>query len=164
MRIYNHTSGSLNPVKWSYALNLCIRYGRIYPTKYMQLYPRYSITQNSVVYRINEMFYHMIPAVLFDIVLRLRGANPQALGIARLVSKQLDMVRFFMIHEFQFRVDNVVSLCKAALEASDHADFLVDVRNVDVPKSFENSWLGIRKYLLHDDISTVEAARRKLKW
>lgn len=106
----------------------------------------------------------MIPAVFIDLVLRCRGANPQALGIARLVSKQLDMVRFFMTHEFQFRVENVLFLYKSALEASDHADFLVDVRNVDVPKSFEDSWLGIRKYLLHDDISSVEAARKKLKW
>lgn len=130
----------------------------------MQLYPRFSITQNSLVYRLNEMVYHLIPAAFFDLMVRVRGDKPQSLDIARLVSKQLDLVRFFMTHEFQFRVDNVLALCESALEATDHADFMVDVRQVNVAKGFENSWLGIRKYLLHDDISTVESARRKLRW
>lgn len=130
----------------------------------MQLYPQCFLTQNSIVYRVNEWLCQFLPAVLFDVVLRCRGDHPQALGIARLVSRQLDMVRFFMTHEFQFRVDNVRALCRAAASATDHADFLVDVRGVNVEQSFENSWLGIRKYLLRDDISTLAAARRKLQW
>lgn len=105
-----------------------------------------------------------MPAAVIDLWLRFRGEAPQALGIARLVSRQLYMLRFFMTHEFQFRVDNVLALCVAALDATDHADFLVDVRKVDVPKSFEVSWLGIRRNLLQDHISTLGMARRKLRW
>lgn len=83
IRVFNCTSGELNPVIWrDYGL-ATLKYARKNPTKYVMLYPNFSYRTNRVIHTFFEVFYHFLPAFLFDVVLRLKGTKPFLLKIAK---------------------------------------------------------------------------------
>lgn len=47
------------------------------------LYPNFSYRTNRAIHTFYEMFYHFLPAMLFDVLLRLKGTKPFLLKIAK---------------------------------------------------------------------------------
>lgn len=83
IRVYNCTSGELNPVIWQDYGQATLKYSRKNPTKYVMLYPNFSYRTNRVIHTFYEWFYHFLPAILFDVLLRLRGTKPFLFKIAK---------------------------------------------------------------------------------
>lgn len=83
IRVYNCTSGELNPVIWKDYGLATLKYARKNPTKYVMLYPNFSYRTNRVIHTFYELFYHFLPAIFFDVLLRFKGTKPFLLKIAK---------------------------------------------------------------------------------
>lgn len=83
IRVYNCTSSSLNPVMWRDHGLATLKYARKNPTKYMMLYPNFCFRTNRIIHTFYEWFYHFLPAMMFDVLLRLQGTKPFLLKIAK---------------------------------------------------------------------------------
>lgn len=76
MRVYNCTSGQINPIKWK-------EYGEHtqvaalqYPSKYVTWYPGFTFRTNRMMHWVCSLFYHTIPACIFDILLYCTKKKP----------------------------------------------------------------------------------------
>ena len=76
IKVYNCTSGTLNPLSWEELGALTQRHSLTVPSKYIQWYPGFSFRTNRFIHLLSEMMFHFFPAFLMDTVLRLSGSKP----------------------------------------------------------------------------------------
>ncbi|KAJ6637081.1 putative fatty acyl-CoA reductase [Pseudolycoriella hygida] len=163
IRVYNCTSGELNPVIWQDYGLATLKYARKNPTKYVMLYPNFTYRTNRVVHTFYELFYHFLPAFVFDVLLRLQGTKPFLLKIAKRYKAAADTGEFFAMHEWKFETTNMKELLCEINCATDGSDFNCDVRAMNWDSYIENYMFGIRKYVLKDGLESMEKARKALK-
>lgn len=163
VRVYNCTSGSVNPIKWYKYGEITQKYAIKNPTKYVMLYPGFQYRTNRVMHKIVELFLHFLPAYLFDIVLRVQGAKPIMAKIAKRFQKAADTGEFFAMHEWNFTSNNLKRLAHRVHLARDGQEFNLDMSDMSWDSYIENYMFGIRKFVLKDDMDSMEKARRKIK-
>jgi len=76
VRVYNCTSGSVNPIIWRDFGILTQHHACDTPTKYVMWYPGFTFRTNRFVHKICEVLFHFLPAFVADLILRLQGAKP----------------------------------------------------------------------------------------
>lgn len=69
---------------------------------------------------------------------------------------------FFAMHEWEFEVTNVHELINEIKKAHDRDEFSCDVAKVNWDQYLKMFVLGIRKYILKDDDTTLEKSRNTL--
>jgi len=68
---------------------------------------------------------------------------------------------FFAMNEWKFYTGNMTKLVKF-VRASECSNFDVDIRNMDWDVYVHQYMLGIRKYILKDNLDTLNNARNRL--
>lgn len=163
IRVYNCISGQLNKLNWETCRRKVLKYSRIYPSKYVMMYPNFSYRTNRVVHFLYEIFLHFLPAYLYDFVLRYKGMKPIMFKIARRYKTAADTGEFFAMHEYNFDVENVKDLLNEISHANDGNEFMCDVKQLDWDEYLKDYVCGIRKHILKDDVSTLEGSRITVK-
>lgn len=97
--MYNCTSGQINPIIWEDYGNITLKYARENPTKYVMLYPNFSYRTNRLVHRFYEIFFHFLPAILYDYYLKYQGLKPLFFNIAKRYKAAAD-TGFFLFYIF----------------------------------------------------------------
>lgn len=85
--------------------------------------------------------------------------------MVRIVDKLHKAVRsleWFTTHQWQFKCDNVLKLHQQ-LTGSDSKTFAFDVRELQWPSYWEDYVLGMRRFILKEDNSSLPAARHSLQ-
>lgn len=127
------------------------------------LYPHFTYRKNRFVHFFYEIFLHFLPAYLYDFVLRYKGMKPIMFKIAKRYKMAADTGEFFAMHEWNFECGNVKELINELDVAADGAEFACDVKRLDWDEYLKNYVCGIRKYVLKDDLKTLNSARRTVK-
>uniref|UniRef100_A0AAG5DYU2 Fatty acyl-CoA reductase n=1 Tax=Anopheles atroparvus TaxID=41427 RepID=A0AAG5DYU2_ANOAO len=163
VRVYNCTSGQVNGIKWH-------EYGRITqqcavrnPTKYVMLYPGFRFRTNRLMHKLVELLLHFLPAYLFDVLMRAQGAKPIMAKIAKRFQKAADTGEYFAMHEWTFRNDNLLGLGNRVRRDRAGSDFRCDVGGLDWAAYIENYMLGIRRFVLKDELDSMGQARVKIQ-
>lgn len=74
------------------------------------------------------------------------------------------LLKFFVTHEFKFKVDNVEGL-KHRLDPKDRLTFNFDVGNINWEEYVTAYFLGVRRHLMNEkDDSILTARRRVIRW
>lgn len=153
----------MNPVVWSDYGRMTLKYAREFPSKYVLLYPNFAYRTNRTVHRFYELFYHFLPALVYDMLLRYRGMRPMLYAIAQRYKAAADTGEYFARHAWTFETTNVRELLADVRRAKDGDEFGVDVRRLVWDDYIRDYMLGIRKYVLKDDAATLPAARHKVQ-
>lgn len=78
MRVYNCTSGQMNPVKWRdygrYTQNAAL----VYPSKYITWYPGFTFRTNRLMHWLCSRLFHTAPACIFDLILYCTKRKPMS--------------------------------------------------------------------------------------
>lgn len=69
---------------------------------------------------------------------------------------------FFAMHEWNFDTKNLQELIHTTKQAKDGNEFNSDMSKMDWDSYVETYMLGIRKYVLKDELESLPSARRKL--
>lgn len=69
---------------------------------------------------------------------------------------------FFAMNEWKFYTDNMTKLVKFVKASEDRNNFDVDIRNMNWDMYLHQYMLGIRKYILKDNLDTLNNARSRL--
>ncbi|XP_026821812.1 putative fatty acyl-CoA reductase CG5065 [Rhopalosiphum maidis] len=162
VRVYNCTSGALNPLRWEELGNLCQYHSLTAPSKYLQWYPGFSFRTNRMVHRLCEILFHFVPAFVLDIVLRLTGSKPMMLKIYRRFKMAARTGEFFALHQWDFISKNIQELNKD-ISFVDRRMFPVDITQVVWDTYVKDYVFGIRNYVLKDPPSTIPQALSKLQ-
>lgn len=162
--VYNCISGQVNPFTWNGLNAGIVKYARKYPSKYVTMYPHFRYTTTRYIHVLYEIFLHFLPAFITDLMLRMQGKKPIMLKISKRFKMAADTGEYFSMHEWIFGVGNLKRMIRAAEETQLDADeYNCDVSSIDWDAYMEKYMLGIRQFLLKDEMSSLPMARRKLK-
>lgn len=162
--VYNCTSGQFKPLSWQELKEKILKFARMFPTKYIVMYPQIRYTTSVTVHRVLEALLHFFPAIVLDVLLRIQKKKPFMFKLAKRFRSAVDTGTYFALNEWNFETGNVRRLIRAAQETQlDAHEFNCDMSSLDWDDYIKKYILGIRTFILKDDLSSLPSARRKLK-
>lgn len=153
LRIYNMTSGNVNPISWGVNFEL-LRSKAVEkpPTKILRPMiqsPKYR-RANPVSFFMTKFFSELLFAYLVDTILVLIGYKRIVLKITKKMHHGYSILLPFTTNEWDFDSENVLSLSDS-LEEADRNRFNFDLRKLDWDQQAEITWIGARTILLKEE-------------
>ncbi|XP_077270764.1 fatty acyl-CoA reductase 1 isoform X1 [Temnothorax americanus] len=162
IKIYNCTSSTVNPITWGEFGYLVRKHAIESPSKYVMWYPGFTFRTNKFIHAIIVATLHFLPAFIVDLILRVQGCKPMMVKVAKRFERAAKTGEFFAMNEWKFYSGNMTKLVKFVRASEDCDNFDVDIRNVDWDMYLHQYMLGIRKYILKDNLDTLNNARNRL--
>lgn len=160
--IYNCTSGTVNSMTWRTMESVTLPVILANPSTQVYRYPRYQSTPNRWRLWFITLIQHYLPASLIDAYSLIRGKKPRMMRLYQRIHKAVNTLKFFTMHEWKFDMTNTLSLMEK-MSPEDLKMFNFDIRSLVWHEYMSNYVLGIRKYLMKEEESTLPDARKKLR-
>lgn len=158
--VYNYVSSVQNPVTWNQFLQHNIKHGMHWPTIRAIWYYSFWPTKNKYLFWLLNLLLHTIPGVFLDGIASLFGKTPMLTRVYSKLSKVADILEYFAGRKWKWSNENVQKLWDQ-LTPEDQELYFFDVSQMRWEYHAEALCLGLRVYLVNDDIHTLPAARRK---
>ncbi|XP_043521445.1 fatty acyl-CoA reductase 1-like isoform X2 [Frieseomelitta varia] len=159
VKVYNCTSNA-DPISWDHLNNIFLECSVETPCNDITWYPYCKLVESKFVYSILNIFLHVLPALVMDIVLKLRGKKPVMMKINKRFNQLLTFLIFFHTHEWTFHRDNVYKMAEDIKVLKDSNKMKLDVRNINLKEYITNYQAGVVKYILKEKPDPIKAARR----
>ncbi|XP_077299951.1 fatty acyl-CoA reductase wat-like isoform X2 [Arctopsyche grandis] len=159
IRIYNFVLTE-NPISWGKFYKLTCRGGVEFPPTAALWYHSLIMSTNPLQHSLYKFFLHYVPAAFFDLISVCAGKKAQTFKLYNRIHKMEDVTMFFTMHGWNFTNDNMLKVI-AKMSDDDRRLYSCDVRTLDWNDYLHGYFLGIRRYLLKDEDSTLAAAKRK---
>ncbi|XP_076548381.1 LOW QUALITY PROTEIN: putative fatty acyl-CoA reductase CG5065 [Osmia lignaria lignaria] len=158
----NVTNAPENPLTWDYSVNIGKKYAISYPFSGILWYPGGSITTSKFYHILRIILFQYIPAYVIDALLLLSGNKPFMVNIQDKVTNGIQILKYYTNKEWEFRQDRMKAL-QLELNPSDREEFFMDTTAISWDTYMLQYVLGVRKYYLKDDPSTLPRARRVMR-
>ncbi|XP_001946873.2 fatty acyl-CoA reductase wat [Acyrthosiphon pisum] len=158
--IYTCSSSIQKPIKWKELMELNKRYGIQWPTIRAIWYSSFWVTKNPYLYAMLNFFCHVVPGYTLDTFARLSGKKPILMNIYNKIDKVSDILAYFTGKEWTFPNNRLLALWDT-LDGRDKELFNFDIHQLSWDYFCQAYCLGLRVYLVKDDIHTLPAARKK---
>ncbi|XP_023236666.1 putative fatty acyl-CoA reductase CG5065 [Centruroides sculpturatus] len=160
IKVYNNTSN--NCITWDCVYRYVFPLFSVYPPLEVFRIPGGDCTTNRLWNSFRNIIDHYIPALIYDLISYMMGKKPMMINLYRKLSKALDSLEYFATNEWKFRCDNTQKLAEI-LSIEDRQTFCFDTTNLNWLTYWEESILGIRKYLFREDHASLPLARKGIK-
>nr|CAD7263785.1 unnamed protein product [Timema shepardi] len=124
-------------------------------------YPSGFVTKYNSVFQIGVIFLHLLPAIIFDTVLKIDGQKPLLINIHRRIYVANLALKYFMLNQWRFLNRRFMSL-STFLHQSDVEAFSIDIETPDLTDYFRICLIGGKKYLFKEDMSNIPKARKNI--
>ncbi|KAJ2943391.1 hypothetical protein O0L34_g12201 [Tuta absoluta] len=158
--IYNFVSGAQNPIKWGDFIEINRKHGINTPTTKAVWYYGLNPTNNYYMFLFYNFFLHYLPALLIDSYISLTGRKQKTLYLYNKVMKLANILFYFSTQDWKFS-DKGVRAMWSSLSEQDKTVFPFSIGEMSWEYMCETFLLGLRVYLLKDDLSTLPEARKK---
>ncbi|RWS14634.1 putative fatty acyl-CoA reductase CG5065-like protein, partial [Dinothrombium tinctorium] len=162
IQVFNCTSGGLNPITWSQIKEISSPLLIKNPSMELFRYPGSSFHSNRLVHELFLQLEHNIPAFFIDFLFKITGHKPILSQIYQKVHRAINALEYFTTNEWTFITDNFLTLLNEMSE-EDKNIFYADVRRINWQSYMESYVLGVRRFLLKEDPSTIPEARKRLQ-
>ncbi|KAK0176486.1 hypothetical protein PV328_000617 [Microctonus aethiopoides] len=158
--IYNTVTSVQNPVTWGDYMKYNEIYGLAVPSIQSVWYYFFTLNQYLWIHNAYVLAFDMIPAVIVDTLARLTGRKPMLLATYKKIHKFSGVISYFCTQQWKFRNDNVLKLW-GKMSPVDQKIFYFHVGGFKWSEYFYHHVRGLRVYLVHDSMSTLEKSRKK---
>ncbi|XP_060808981.1 fatty acyl-CoA reductase wat-like [Amyelois transitella] len=158
--IYNFVSGAQNPINWGHFIEVNRKYGTDKPTTKAVWYYGLNPTRSYSLFLFYNFFLHYLPALLVDGYCALVGKRRAMLKLYSKVMKMAHILFYFSTQDWKFSDQGVRDMW-AALSDEDKAVFFFSLKDMSWERLCETFLVGLRVYLIKDDLSTLPEARKK---
>nr|XP_058138975.1 fatty acyl-CoA reductase 2 isoform X2 [Dasypus novemcinctus]XP_058138976.1 fatty acyl-CoA reductase 2 isoform X2 [Dasypus novemcinctus] len=160
--VYHCTSGNLNPCHWGkMGLQVLASFEKI-PYEGAFRRPKADFTSNTFAAHCWNAVSHRAPALAYDLFLRLIGRKPRMTKIMNRLLRTVSMLEYFINRSWDWSTYNTEMLM-SEMSPEDQRVFNFDVRKLNWLEYTENYVLGIKKYLLKEDMAGIPEAKQHLK-
>jgi fatty acyl-CoA reductase len=160
--VFNCTSGGLNPISWGRVRDVAEPLLIKHPSMEIFRYPGSRFHAIKLLHQLNLFIEHTIPSQVVDFIFKITGHKPILAQVYQKVHRTINALEYFTTNEWTYRNSNQLSLTEEANE-HDKERFYSDVRRIHWPTYMETYILGVRKFLLKEDPSTLPEARKRLQ-
>jgi len=160
--ICNCTSGNVNPTTFLDMEKTCQEMMWAYPYNYFFRRPNFSFTGVRLVNSYWQVVSHYIPAIIADGLSILVGSKPRFMNIYRHINRSIQTLQFFISNEWSWDNAEYSQILKA-LPSEDRENFDFDMRKIDWKSYYEALTLGVKVYVLKDDLNELPKAKRLMR-
>uniref|UniRef100_G3UCV9 Fatty acyl-CoA reductase n=1 Tax=Loxodonta africana TaxID=9785 RepID=G3UCV9_LOXAF len=160
--IYHCTSGNMNPCNWGkmdFWLNTTFE--KI-PFERAFRRPHVEIASNRFTIKYWNAVSHWAPAIIYDFYLRLTGRKPRMTKLMNRILRTISMLEYFLNRSWEWSTYNTEMLM-FKLSPQDQKVFNFDMRQLNWIEYIENYVLGVKIYLLKEDMAGIPEARQHFK-
>lgn len=160
--ICNCTSGNVNPTTFLDMEKTCQETMYAYPYNSIFRRPNVRFTGTRIIHNYWQVVSHYIPAIIADGLSLLVGAKPRFMNVYKTINKSLQTYQFFISNEWSW--DNAVySQVLKAIPNDEKETFDFDMRKIDWETYYRALTIGIKVYVLKDDLNELPKARRLMQ-
>jgi len=160
--IFNYVSSKQNPIILEKFFTTVKEYGLPnWPTINAIWYYSFVPTSNPYLYSLLFLLLHTIPGYFIDFLAQMTGKKPMLTKIYKKIKKANAALSFFANKQWDFNDDNTRSLWNEMSEA-DQKLFFFDIKEMSWDYYARACAIGLRLYLVKDDLHTLKNAR--IKW
>ncbi|KAI5721993.1 hypothetical protein M8J76_002099 [Diaphorina citri] len=158
--VYNFVSSSQKPTEWGHLASQGLHQAHKWPMLESIWYISYIPTKYRWLYSLLHFVLHVIPGFVLDTYLKATGRQPILGTIYSKLHKATETLAFFALRQWTWHDSNVQSLW-GQLSPEDRSMFFFNVAELRWDDYTKAIILGLRVYLMKDDIDTLPLARRK---
>ncbi|XP_063701920.1 fatty acyl-CoA reductase wat-like [Culicoides brevitarsis] len=159
-KVYNCTSGNVNPINYENIYKFAIHSGIPFPPMKCLWHVSFNTTENKLVHWYCKLMYHFLPAFFIDIWLRVIGRTPRLLNLYKKVHKFSTVLEYFSMNTWKFEGTNMRELC-TSLTPLDQELFNCDVAKMQWTEYFDTYMKGLRLYINKDPEETIPKAKKR---
>ncbi|XP_034487080.1 fatty acyl-CoA reductase wat-like [Drosophila innubila] len=162
--IYNYVNSNQNPLKWRNFANTIDNLIHVCPLEQIAWYPFLKTYTNYWAFKLASLAYHILPAHIIDIVLRLRGQKPRMVKVYDKIHNHNKKLTFFGITNWTFEMHNTDRLIQC-MSSQDRKIFECDMKSLNWDEYFRVLLFGVREYLAKEKPTeeSIQKARKILK-
>jgi fatty acyl-CoA reductase len=169
LKVYNISTGTLNPITWHDYLNHSRDEALRAPSMKMIRPPAtVAVGQGAskVSRYLTKLFSEVLFAYMIDFLLIVIGRKPILVSIVKRMHHHSSLLDYFCKRSWSFPCNNLSSLISHMRDTcpDDLDRFYMDVRNIDWRQYISQCYMGGRRYLLKEDDSSVPDARLRMRW
>ncbi|GAB6030004.1 hypothetical protein CHUAL_005696 [Chamberlinius hualienensis] len=160
--VYNCTSGGINRLTWGDIQALGFKYLTHNPMNKVIWYPGGSFKASRLYNDLCAFVVHFLPAYCLDALNWATGKKPFMINMQHKIARALNCLAYFTSHEWRFTNQNLWMLWES-MTPEDRQTFNFDLRQLHWPSYMEHYCLGIKLYILKEDLASLTTARRNLQ-
>lgn len=161
--VINCASGAVSSITWGEWKRGFLEWSRVNPFNNVMAYPRFTIRTNRMVGKWMSCLQHTLPAVLLDLIARMRGKRPTMLRTVQKTHLFEKHTEWVTLERWRFKVDNMKELIRRVNDSGGGQEFNCDLSRLNWSEYIRDYMLGIRRYLLGEGDETMEAARKRVR-
>ncbi|KHJ94446.1 male sterility protein [Oesophagostomum dentatum] len=154
-------SGDLNPLKWEKVVNFLEQFYHEYPMQECYSIPSTRFHSSRKMFELNYYVKHHIPASTVDFISGLIGRKAKNVRLYAKVWRMVEALHYFTTHGWTFHSKNLPKLWDSMCY-EDQQQFNFDIRQLDWDSYLFDYVMGIKRYILKDDLNKLEDARANL--
>jgi fatty acyl-CoA reductase len=163
VKVYNSTTGQINRLTWGMVEKHSIESLHANPLENIFLVPAGNFTQWRSLKFVRHALYEALPAYCMDAYISLcTKQRPMFVRLQAKLARGVETLEFFTSTQWEFTNDNIWAI-QAEMNGEDRRQFNVDVTELSWASYIEQYCLGIKRYLLKEDMTRMVVCRRKLK-
>ncbi|XP_050058956.1 fatty acyl-CoA reductase wat-like [Aphis gossypii] len=159
-KIYNYVSCVESPLTWGRYIREMHDQYYVAPPLQSMWYGFYIFYTNLIIGSILRFFLHRIPGAFMDLMLILCGKSPKMLRMYKKTENMIDLLYDFATKQWTFDNSNSRELW-SSLSKDDREMFQFSLEDFDWKSYIKSYYYGIRRHVLHEDLSNVEKAKSK---
>ncbi|XP_018571845.1 fatty acyl-CoA reductase wat-like [Anoplophora glabripennis] len=132
------------------------------PFKRAMWYQMLFLVKTKYNYLIVKFLLHTVPAYLIDSMLIIFCRKPRVKKLYTKLEKISDVLYYFLINEWDIENDNVLKLWEK-LKENDKITFNFDINTIDMDNYFKNLLIGLKKYVLKEDMTKCKFHMKRYK-
>ncbi|XP_077284073.1 putative fatty acyl-CoA reductase CG5065 [Arctopsyche grandis] len=156
--VINCSSANVKGVTYHEIISIGLSYVKEMPLNNILWVPGGGFTRFKTLHIMKTILFHLLPAFLVDIGLKLSGNKPMLWRLQRRVYVASNALLYYIINEWLFKNDRFLSL-RSSLCSQDYKEFNYALEEIDTHEFFKNSVIGARRYLLKESDDTIPQAR-----
>ncbi|XP_028128534.1 fatty acyl-CoA reductase wat-like [Diabrotica virgifera virgifera] len=118
------------------------------------------LAENRYYYLMLKFILHTIPAYIIDTILVLSARKARMKSVYAKIEKTSDILSYFLLHEWDIHNDNV-SILWSKMSQEEKEIFNFNVNSVDFNNYMKNMMLGLKKYILKEDMAKAKLHRQR---
>ncbi|OWR47189.1 fatty-acyl CoA reductase 1 [Danaus plexippus plexippus] len=160
--IYNDCVGKLNHMTMQDMVSVGSEIAQILPLKNALWAYGVSITTSKFKYNLEVLLFHMLPALLVDMILWIIGKNPMLVRVQRRIYTANMALHYYLTKQWTFSNRNLIAL-RSKIKDDDMRDFYYEIENIDKYEFYKQCCFGGRKYLLKETDDSLEESQAQYK-
>lgn len=155
------SSGELNPLLWGHIVVFLDQFYKLYPMEQCFGVPSTYFHKSRCLFLLNYYLKHHIPAAISDISARVVGKKKNNVKLYGKVWKMIETLHFFTTRGWSFKAKGMPDLY-ARMTEEDKKEYNFDVRQVNWNSYLFDYVMGIKKFLLKENLENLERSRAQL--